>query len=227
MIFIIIGFIFLWFIIPTLAEVFSQSKTSLPITTKLLLSLSNTVHQNPSLPILLIIILITIIYSTSKIKSLSKIKDQIKVYTPIFGALYRRIYIARFSRGLASLIAAGLSLSDSLNLISQTIGNSIYGKEILNMATQVESGTNLTNTIEQSPLFNKVAVQMIKIGETSGQLEKMLNKVADFFEKDAQAATRTLTSLIEPILILIIGIIIGIFAVSVIIPIYSGLYNSI
>jgi len=110
-----------------------------------------------------------------------------------------------------------------LNLVAETIGNDVYQHFIENIASEVATGKNLTSLITASNLFPSLTNQMVAVGETTGSLDKILTRLADYFEKDIESATKNLTTLIEPILIIILGIIIGILVFSIIPPIYNSI----
>jgi len=147
--------------------------------------------------------------------------DALKINMPVFGPLVRKIYMARFCRTTSTLIKAGLPITQILKTTKTIITNSIYQDALEKVAKKVENGLPLALALKEVGHFPQMVHQLIYVGEESGKLEESLDTLADYFEKEVAATTSALASLIEPILIIIIGIAVALVVFSVIKPIYG------
>jgi type IV pilus assembly protein PilC len=209
------------FIIPQLASIFEESSAQLPLPTKILLGLSNfTVHYWWILLIIIIISVIGIKFELST-ESGKLLFDKSKLKIPIFGKLLEKIYLARFARTLSTLTSAGLPILDTFDTIKDVIGNRVYRDEIIAVRSKIEAGTTIGSALLESSLFPSMVIQMVSVGEQSGNLPYILNNLAQFYEKETENMTKNLSSLIEPALMVIMGVGVGFFALAVIMPIYN------
>jgi len=140
---------------------------------------------------------------------------------PIFGKLLSKIYLARFARTLSTLTTAGIAILEIFDSLKNVIGNVIYQKDIAKVREKIETGVTIGEALSQSKNFPPMVYQMISVGEQAGNLSYILDNLAKFYEKEVSNMTRNLSSLIEPILMIIMGVGVGFFALSVIMPIYS------
>ena len=147
--------------------------------------------------------------------------DPLKLKFPVFGLLLRKLAIARFSRNLASMIAAGVPILRGLAIVGETSGNWMIERAVKNVQDSVRSGRSIAGPLAAEPVFPRMVVQMIAVGEDSGALEAMLTKIADFYESEVDAMTEALTSLIEPLLIAVIGLVVGGMIVALYLPIFN------
>jgi type IV pilus assembly protein PilC len=147
--------------------------------------------------------------------------DPLKLKLPVFGSLMTKLAIARFSRNLASMVAAGVPILRALAIVGDTSGNWVIEKAVRNVQDSVRSGRSIAGPLANEPVFPRMVVQMIAVGEDSGALEAMLRKIADFYDSEVQAMTEALTSLIEPLLIAVIGIVVGGMIVALYLPIFN------
>ena len=147
--------------------------------------------------------------------------DPLKLRIPVFGLLMRKLAIARFSRNLASMLAAGVPILRGLAIVGETSGNWTIERAVKNVQDSVRSGRSIAGPLAAEPVFPRMVVQMIAVGEDSGALEAMLTKIADFYESEVNAMTEALTSLIEPLLIAVIGIVVGGMIVALYLPIFN------
>jgi len=209
------------FIIPQLAGIFEESAVELPLPTKLLLALSNFVVH--FWWILLIIIILSIVGMRFVLASEGGILffDKMKLRIPVFGKLLEKIYLARFSRTLSTLTSAGLPILDTFDTIKNVIGNRVYRNEIITVRAKIETGATIGNALSESVHFPSMVIQMVSVGEQTGNLPYILNNLARFYEKETDNMTKNLSSLIEPALMVIMGVGVGFFALAVIMPIYN------
>lgn len=147
--------------------------------------------------------------------------DPLKLKLPVFGSLMTKLAIARFSRNLASMVAAGVPILRALAIVGDTSGNWVIEKAVRNVQDSVRSGRSIAGPLASEPVFPRMVVQMIAVGEDSGALEAMLHKIADFYDSEVQSMTEALTSLIEPLLIAVIGIVVGGMIVALYLPIFN------
>ncbi|MCP3871734.1 MAG: type II secretion system protein GspF, partial [Desulfobacteraceae bacterium] len=147
--------------------------------------------------------------------------DNLLISLPIIGMLLQRLIAVRFSRTRGSLLVSGVPMLSALNITKSIAGNVVFFKLISNAYDTVEQGGELGEVLSSSPAFPSLASQMIRIGETSGELEKMLEKTADLFEKDVQTAVTATTALIEPLIILVMGVVVGCIILAICLPIFE------
>jgi hypothetical protein len=140
---------------------------------------------------------------------------------PVFGDVIRKATIARWTRTLATMFAAGVPLVESLDAVAGASGNAVYVAGTRKIQTQVSTGTSLTNAMHNTGLFPTMVLQMTQIGEESGSLDGMLSKVAEFFEREVDDAVAALSSLLEPIIIVFLGVVIGGLVVAMYLPIFK------
>jgi type IV pilus assembly protein PilC len=147
--------------------------------------------------------------------------EQLLLKIPVVGELSRNIYITRFSENLGALLDGGIPVVRALTITSEVVGNNVYEKIILKAADEVRSGGTISTVFVHSNEFPPIVSQMVRIGEETGSLASVLTSVAKFYNQEVEIMTRSLTSLIEPILIVFLGIGVGILVVGVLLPIYN------
>ncbi|MBM7331539.1 type II secretion system F family protein [Agrobacterium sp. S2] len=152
--------------------------------------------------------------------------DPVKLKVPVFGPLFSKVAIARFSRNFGTMIRAGVPLLQALDIVGDTSGNIVVSHAVKDVRDSVRTGQSLTGPLAQHKVFPPMVVQMMAVGEDTGALDTMLDKIADFYDQEVEATTEQLTSLIEPIMIVGIGAIIGGMIVSLYMPIFS-IYGAI
>lgn len=209
-------------VIPQLQVVFDSIDTELPWNTKLLLSLSGAL-QNYGLFIGLGVVAFIMIgwrmYRTNY--QLRKRVHRLLLRVPVAGNIIRKITIARFARTLGALLGSGIPVLEALKVVSESLGSIPMREEIASASIAVRNGTSLAKTLHHSKLFPPIVSEMIAIGEETGELEKILIKLADFYDKEVQALVVNLSSVIEPLMLIIMGTLVGFIIVSVIGPLYE------
>ena len=217
-----IAILMLLVVVPKLAETFTQMGIRLPFTTRLIMGISLFLQDKWYLVILVILIFVFLAGAMFKTKKGKKAIDYLFLRLPIFSPLIKNSNSAYTARTLATLIDAGLPILQSLNVLSSSLGNFYFKKSIIEAGQKVKQGLNLTQSLESfSNLYSPMVLEMMKVGEETGQTTNILKKTADFLEEEVAKTTRNLASLIEPIIILLVGAAVGFFAVSIIQPIYS------
>jgi type IV pilus assembly protein PilC len=219
-----IGILMMMTVVPQLAATFKELNVDLPATTKFIIFLAEFFRVKWYLLILIIVFLLFFFQMALKNKAIKKILDIISLKVPIISPILKKTNSAYTARNLSSLISAGVPIVRSLEITSRTLGNLQYKKALMEGMEKVSKGEKLSGALlPYKNIYPLTLIQMIEVGEETGQTATVLAKLADFYEDEVTDATKNLSSLIEPILILIIGAVVGFFAVSMIQPLYSML----
>ena len=145
----------------------------------------------------------------------------IKLKIPIFGNIYKKIYLTRFARSLSNLIASGVPLSRSLEIVADVVGNSTFKDLTRQTIKEVEDGNSIATVFAKSKIVPVMVSQMLTVGEQTGRIDKILNKLADFYAKEVENLVANLVSLIEPLIIVVLGAGVAVLVVSILLPLYS------
>ncbi len=218
---VVVWVIMLW-VIPAFKNVFKSFGADLPGPTLFVIALSDFVVSYWWLAFLAIAGLITVI--TVGIKRSAALRyavDRLSLRLPIVGAILEKATIARWTRTLSTMFAAGVPLVESLDAVAGAAGNAVYAAGTKRIQTEVSTGTSLTNSMTNTGLFPNMVLQMTQIGEESGSLDGMLSRVADFYEREVDDAVAALSSLLEPIIIVFLGVVIGGLVVAMYLPIFK------
>ena len=211
----------LLFVVPIFKKMFEDLGGDLPVPTKVLVVLSeNMVWVAP----LLIVGAIAFSFWWRKHRYDEGVRarvDPLRLKLPVFGNLFRKVAIARFARNFATMTHSGVPILQSLGIVGETSGNYVIEAALRKVQDSVRSGRSIAGPLAEEPVFPSMVVQMIAVGEDSGSMEQMLNKIADFYEDEVQTTTEQLTSLIEPLMIAVIGIVIGGMIVALYMPIFT------
>lgn len=215
-----------FFVIPQLSKLYEGLNVTLPWTTQVVLTLSRGFTVFSPVIILLIIGLVILYKRFEKKDEGKEIIDTYKLKIPIVGRIIRLSVEDEVSRTLSILISSGTSILEALNITANVAGNFVYKKAILGASSLVEKGVPLSTAFEQQNIFPPIMVQMTRVGESTGKIDENLARVSGYFERDLDIKIKTLTTSIEPILLVFLGISVGFLIISVISPIY-GLISSI
>ncbi|MEK7167206.1 MAG: type II secretion system F family protein [Patescibacteria group bacterium] len=216
-----VGTIMMIFVVPKLTEVIIQSGAKLPLPTQILIFTSNALKNYWWLFGIAIFGIIFGIRNYIKTLGGRKNWDFLKLKLPVFGKLSQKIYLVRFSQGLASLIVGGIPLNQGLKIIADLVGNVIYKNLILTTLKEIEDGRPIITAFEQSDVIPSLVTQMMDIGEKTGKLDSVLNKIAEFYSREIDNMVSNLTALIEPLVILLLGGAVGVMVASIIMPMYN------
>jgi type IV pilus assembly protein PilC len=216
----VVGFLMV-FVIPTFATMFSAGGAELPGPTALVMNLSNFFRNQwyfvVGLPILFFI-LFKKVYATER----GNIEiDRIFLKLPIMGILIRKVSTAKFSRTLGTLISSGVPLIEGMDICARTSGNKIVELAILNSIEAIKEGETIAAPLARENIFPAMVIQMIDVGESAGALDAMLSKIADFYDEEVDTAVENLTALLEPILMVFLGIVVGFIVVAMYLPIFK------
>lgn len=213
--------VMLIFIIPIFENMFSDLGGELPGPTKLVIALSNFFVANILFIVLGVIALIVGYKMWYKTDSGQKVIDKIKLSLPVFGQLQSKMAIARFTRTLGTLVSSGVAILDGLSITSKTAGNRVVADAIMQARTSISGGENISNPLEASGVFPTMVTSMIAVGEETGGLDEMLLKIADFYEEEVDVAVAGLTSVLEPIMIVVLGTVVGGMVIAMYLPIFN------
>ncbi len=221
----LIGFgvliILLTYVVPGIVAIFSDMNHTLPLPTIILISVSTFFKSWWWAVVLAPVLFMALVFFVKKTDKGGFFIDRLLISLPVIGELLKKIIAARFTRTLGSLLENGVPMLTALNITKSIAGNRMFHELISKACDAVEQGGELGEILGQSKFFPYLASQMIKIGETSGELEKMLEKTADLFEKDVQTAITAATSLIEPLIILAMGVVVGCIIMAICLPIFE------
>lgn len=218
--FIVIAFIMV-FVVPKMSAMFTQSGQELPGLTQLVINASNFFQHYWYIMIATVIavpLAVKMYYDTTDGR---KVCDAVFIEIPVFGDLIKKNAIARFSRTLSTLLSSGVRIIDALDISSATAGNWMIEKALIETKDAVSRGKTLAEPLARIPYFPNMVTQMISIGEQTGNIDQMLSKVADFYEDEVVNATDAMTSLLEPILMVVLGGVIAIIVVAMYLPIFN------
>ena len=219
-----IGILMLVMVVPSIAETFEDLGTELPATTQFIIGLGAFLAEKWYLSVIGTIIFVNFLWFGLKSKKIKKEIDRILLKLPIVSALIKKTNSATTVRTLSSLISAGIPIVRSLEIVSNTLGNFYYKKALSEASEKVKKGGKLSDALDHyKEIYPIIVVQMIRVGEETGETADILSKLADFFEPEVGNATKNMASVIEPILMLVVGAVIGFFAISMIQPMYSML----
>jgi type IV pilus assembly protein PilC len=210
------------FILPKFMDLFKDlGVTEFPLPTTILMGFSNFLTQKWYFAVLGLVIFIVAFRAFVKTDVGRRSYDRFKLKAPVFGKLNHKIALARFARTLGTLLASGVPILSAMETVAGTVSNEIISEAILNARARIREGDRIGDPLQKSKLFPPMVVQMITIGEESGALDPMLAKVADFYEAEVDAALDSLTSAIEPVLIVFLGFAVGFIVISIFLPLVS------
>ena len=220
---IVVMFVILTFVIPAFETMFKDfgAKDALPKLTKIVIAVS---HSFVSYLPLIIVVVIGLIVGFSMAYKNPKGKraiHKVMLQIPIMGPVLRKIAVARFTRTLGTLLQSGVPILDALEVVARSAGNVVIEEGIMYSRAKISEGKNLADPLMETKVFPTMVVQMISVGEQTGALDQMLNKIADFYEDEVDVAVAALTSMIEPLLMVVVGAMVGVVLVSMYLPIFS------
>jgi len=219
---VVVTSILLIFVVPQFEELFKGFGADLPAFTRMVVDLSKFVQQWWYVVLGIVIVLVYVLVQLKKrSEKFNQIVDQLALRVPVVGDIIHKAAIARFSRTLATMSTAGVPLVEALESVSGATGNFVYSNAVLQMREDVSSGSQLQQSMRQTALFPNMVVQMVAIGEEAGSLDSMLGKVADFYEEEVDNAVDSLSSLIEPMIMAILGVVVGGLVVAMYLPIFK------
>ena len=214
--------IMLLFVVPTFAEMFEDLGGELPLPTKILVTVSSQAKFLVPLAVVAMIAA-TIMYKKMRAKSAEfRLKaDKLKLRIPVFGQLFKKVALSRFSRTLGLLLKAGVPVLQALDIVAGATGNEVLARAALDVKQSVKSGESMSRPLEEHDVFPPMVVQMISVGEDTGAMDAMLDKIADFYDQEVESMTESLTALIEPVMIAVLGGIVGSMIIALYMPMFK------
>ncbi len=213
--------VLLIFVIPVFAELFSSFGQALPAPTQFVINLSNFTIAYFKYIALVVVAAVVVARQFYKTEAGRLTFDQMFLQLPVFGDLIRKSAVARFTRTLSTLVSSGVPILDALAITARTAGNKVVERAVLQTRVSISEGRTIAEPLTQSKVFPPMVCQMIAVGETTGALDAMLQKIADFYEEEVDNAVANLTALMEPLVILFLGVIIGGLVISMYLPIFK------
>jgi type IV pilus assembly protein PilC len=209
-------------VVPTFAEVFQSFGAELPLPTRMVLGLSNFLISPKAVFLVVFCVLLVVVFNLyHRTKSGAFNIDNLILHMPVFGVLARKAAVAKFARTFGTLIKSGVPIMDALETVAKTSGNLVVEKALNDARDSVRSGKTLTQPLKESNIFPPMVTQMINVGEETGALDAMLSKVADFYEEEVDVAVEGITTIIEPILIVFLGVTLGFIVVAMFMPMFE------
>jgi type IV pilus assembly protein PilC len=218
---VIVVMILMIFVIPVFETMFKSAGQTLPLPTLIVLTLSKLIKKYVIIIIPALILLFYLLRRYHQTENGKAVIDSLLLKLPVFGPLFKKIAVARFSRTLGTLISSGVPILDGLNIVSRTSGNRTIETAILNARASIREGETIADPLNRSGIFPPMVIQMISVGESTGALDSMLSKIAEFYEDEVDIAVGNLTSLLEPFLMIFLGVVIGGVVISMYLPIFN------
>jgi type IV pilus assembly protein PilC len=211
----------LLFIVPIFAKMFSDLGGTLPVPTRILVSLSDGLRLFA--PVLLVVGIVgSVVWSRVRhTEGVRRVVDPLKLRVPVFGPLFQKVAISRFSRNLGTMLSSGVPILQSLEIVGETAGNVVLRDAAVAVQDSVRRGESLAGPLAQHSVFPPMVVQMLAVGEDTGAIDTMLEKVSDFYDAEVEATTEALTSLIEPLMIAVLGTVVGGMIIALYMPIFN------
>ncbi|MEA1992054.1 MAG: type II secretion system F family protein [Thermodesulfobacteriota bacterium] len=216
----VIGVILI-FVIPVFEQMFADFGGSLPLPTQMVVNLSNFVKSYSLVMIGVLVVMVFLFKKYYKTEKGRRVVDRLILKSPVFGPLLKKVAVAKLTRTLGTLINSGVPILESLNVAAGTAGNKMVEEAIYHVRSSISEGRTIAQPLGESGIFPAMVVQMVSVGETTGALDQMLNKIADFYDEEVETAVDALTSMIEPFMIVFLGGTVGSIIVAMYLPIFA------
>lgn len=208
-------------VIPIFKGIFEGFGAKLPTPTAILIAVSDALQKYFPAAVVVIVVLAIIIGRYIKTETGRKQVDSLLLNLPIFGILFKKVAISKFTRTLSTLIKSGVPILAALEIVGKTAGNKVVEQAIDNVRMNVREGESIAEPLARSKIFPPMVTRMVSVGEQAGELEKMLSKIADFYDEQVDAAVSSLTSMMEPLIIAFLGLVIGSIVICMFLPIFK------
>ena len=213
--------VILWKVIPTFAQLFEGLGAELPLPTRIVIWLSNSLVSYFPIIAAAFVLIGWVFRTYYRTEGGKRVVDGTMLHLPVLGNILRKIAVARFCRTLATLISSGVPILDGLDITARTSGNSVIEDAVLATRKSIERGETIAAPLRETAVFPSMVVQMISVGETTGALDTMLAKIADFYEEEVDTAVAGLLTLLEPLMIAFLGVIVGGIVIAMYLPIFD------
>ncbi len=209
------------FVVPKFKEMFDTLGGELPLPTRVLIAISEGLRQYALIVFIIIVIAILSIIRMAMTERGRYALDAFLLKVPVIGDLLKKVSIAKFARTLATLMKSGVPILEGLEIVARVSGNKVIEMNLLKAKENIKEGESISKPLEKAKIFPPMVYRMVAVGEQTGELEKMLNKIADFYEEQVDAAIEALTSLMEPMIMVILGGLIGGIVISLFLPVFN------
>jgi len=217
----VVGVVMMVFVVPKLTAILTESGAELPLTTRILIGTSSFMSNYWWLLLIIIAALaFAFRFYVSKPNGRRQL-DYLKLKLPIFGHLFQLIYLVRFTRSMNTLIVGGVTIANSLKVAAEVVGNKIYQELIEETIKEVEDGNSISSVFQNSKTIPKMVSQMLSIGEKTGKMDVILERITNFYGREVSNMVANLMTLMEPIIMVIMGVAVGIMVAAVILPMYN------
>lgn len=216
-----VGALMMVMVIPQLTAILEESGQDLPWTTRALITTSGAMHDYWWVFVMIIIGAAGFWLWFRRQPSGKEILDLLKIKVPVVGLVYKQLYLVRFTRNLATLLSGGVPIGEALRVVGGVLGNAIYSDAVLRVQQGVESGESLAQIFAREPIFPPIVTQMASVGERTGRLVDVLEKLAKFYHRELDVAMKGLFAAIEPLLMIVLGIAVGVMVAAILMPIYN------
>ena len=218
---ILVVIILMIFVIPVFETIFKSAGQSLPLPTLIVLTMSKIIKKYILVIIPAAILLIFLFRKFYKTEAGKTLIDRLLLKVPVFGMLLKKVAVARFARTLGTLVSSGVPILDGLLIVSKTAGNRTIETALMSARASIREGETIAEPLSRSNIFPPMVTQMISVGESTGALDSMLTKIADFYDDEVDVAVSNLTSLLEPFLMIFLGVVIGGVVIAMYLPIFQ------
>ena len=209
------------FVIPQLTSILKEAGVELPLPTRILIGLSEFFQAYFILIIIVVLVSVVALSFFFKSRTGKLLCDKTLIRLPVFGPLFQKVYLIRFTRSLSTLIIGGIPISSGLKIVAEIVGNIVYKETILNAVIEVEEGRSISGSFLNASHIPKMLSHLMAIGEQTGSLDEVLGKIADFYSREVENILSKLVTLLEPIIIIFLGIIVGGMVAAIILPMYK------
>ncbi len=213
-------------VMPQFASIFADAGKDLPLSTKILMGTSDFLVQRWYVLVLVIVGIVLLISQLKKTKEGRRTLDRMKLRTPLIGKQFRMIITSRFTRTMSTLLSSGITLLEAMSIVGQVVGNTEVEGRLDNASEEIKKGIAMSRAVSAVNVFPPMVLSMLKIGEESGSLDLVLSKTADYYDEELDTAIQRLVAMLEPILIVVMGLVVGFVVVSIAQPMF-GIYDTI
>jgi type IV pilus assembly protein PilC len=221
----IVIFLVSW-LVPQFAQLFRElGIQNLPAPTQFLVDLSALFTQRWYVVIIAVVAILVAYKLFVSTRVGRRVADRVKLRVPVFGPLHHKIVMARFSRTMGTLLASGVPILQAMETVAGVVGNSVVSDAVIESRARIREGEKIADPLQRSKMFPPMVVHMVSVGEESGSLDHMLNKIADFYENEVEMTIASLTAAIEPVMIVLLGIIVGFIVISMFLPMIEVISN--
>jgi type IV pilus assembly protein PilC len=215
----------MYFVVPQFQDIFESMGATLPTPTLILIFISGIIRRGAPILVAAIILLVIAVRYAAGFPVISRFIDGIRLRLPVFGFLLRRIALSRFARTFSILLKSGVPIIKSLTVVEETVGNAVIANAVARAKISIKEGERISYPLEETGEFPPMVIDMIAVGEETGALDDMLQKISDFYDREVDYTIDAFTTMIEPLLITLMGVTIGFIVISLYLPLFSAVQN--